>query len=65
MKVFHYSFRGVWLDGDAIVVAPSALVATRMLSKKLKEDGLDQTIIKLVEIDTTKKSVLIVDNGDY
>lgn len=67
MKVFSASFKGVWLQGDAIVVAETRQEALLLLKHELAKQNLGQnvSIDDLYSIDATKPNVLILNNGDY
>lgn len=70
MKVFTVSFGGHYLGGDMVVVDETQRKAYNKAKKQIKEMGLegknlDFSMDDVVELDTSKKSVLVLDNGDY
>lgn len=67
MKVWTCGFKGVWLGGDAVIVADSAEKAAEQLSVELALIGLSQEIRPedCVRVMTTKPAVFVLDNGSY
>jgi hypothetical protein len=69
MKVFSCEgFKGHWPVGTAaVIVAPDKTTAMSMLLEALKAEGLEEQPfeIKLKEVDTQRRSVDILCNGEY
>jgi len=68
MKVFYcIDFTGVWPTGTcALVVAPTAEEARKMLAKELTSYGLKlEESDTLAEVDLSQPRVEILLNGDY
>lgn len=61
-------FKGHWPVGTAaVVVAPDVFTAQKYLNKALEADGLAGSVNEytLVELDLSKCSALILNNGEY
>jgi hypothetical protein len=63
MKVFHANHDGIWHGGISVVVAASEAEAHALVNAELKKIGLKMGC-ELHEIDVTKASVIVLDNGD-
>lgn len=65
MKVFIAQFKGVWLGGDAVIVAADleqamGLLKADLVARKLETDG-----ISMEEISLESALCHVIDDGDY
>lgn len=70
MNVYLIKFSGYFLDGKMIVIDETKRKALYQAKKKLDESGLldkneDLTLDDVQEIPTDKRSLLLINDGDY
>lgn len=65
MKVFLARHRGIWFGAESIIVARDELEAQSMLIGNLIQHNMSTEDIRLVEIDTSKRAIYVIDDGDY
>lgn len=69
MKVYYNNtFDGHYPVGtSAIVIAKDQVEAAEKLAARLRERGLKQSITwsRMIEVDTTGRQVIILQDGDY
>ncbi|MEK5036205.1 hypothetical protein MKY96_32670 [Paenibacillus sp. FSL R7-0302] len=67
LKVYVANFPGVWLGGEAIVVAKNKSEAVSLLTTELQERSLGHALDKhyLSEIDITIPNAYVINDGDY
>lgn len=70
MKVYLFVFNGHYLPGQFLLIEETPRKAFNQAVKSLKQMGLyekntDLTVEDLYEVDTTKKSIEVIDDGDY
>jgi hypothetical protein len=71
LKVFHFTFDGLWLGGNASVIAVDATVARQLLEARMKEDrelqrlGEKDQNLELVSEIPLQMQVVSYDNGSY
>jgi hypothetical protein len=70
LNVYLIKFSGYFLDGKMIVIDETKRKALYQAKKKLDESGLldkneDLTLDDVQEIPTDKRSLLLINDGDY
>lgn len=70
MKVYLYIFNGHYIGGSMVIVDDTKRKAFNQAKKSLVEAGLfeknaDMKIDDLVEIETDKRSIEVISDGDY
>jgi len=70
MNVYLARFRGFYLGGEFLLVDETKRKALNQAKKKLVEIGLSKTSEELTikdiqQIDTSKRDVIVIDDGDY
>lgn len=67
MKVWTAKFDGIWMGGDAVVVAKDVETAVAILNDEIALLGLKDRVTAedMIPLNTKKEGVLILDDGDY
>jgi hypothetical protein len=70
MKVYSFTFKGHWLNGEMIIVDETKRKALNKAKKELDDRGLldknkSLTLHDLVEVQTDRQTVYVLNDGDY
>lgn len=66
LKVFLATFNGVWLGGDALIIAETKLKARNKLKKVMEKSDLkDFDSIDIEEVDINTEQCILIDDGDH
>jgi len=71
MNVYTAEFHGVWLGGEALILAPNVVDARQMLEEELTRRSLEQQrsppdiTWHAVAVAGTLAKVVILNDGDY
>lgn len=65
MRVYVVSYRGLWMGGQAVVLADSPEQATEMVRTHPDTVGFEDVKVQSSTPDLRMPHVIVNDNGDY
>ncbi len=66
MNVYLCSFKGHWLPGEGVVVAPDEPTARKLLCHAIRRTGLEPKHVKIdSQLDLTEAHAVLTNTGEH